>query len=72
MRRSMNAVARCRRRWKLCFASGFGLNDGQDANLRLLKRATGDMPILGPNCYGMIQRLRWCFALAGSAWVRSC
>jgi acyl-CoA synthetase (NDP forming) len=41
----------------VCFASGFGeTNDGQDANRRLLQ-AAGDMPILGPNCYGMINAL---------------
>ncbi len=41
----------------VCFASGFGeTNDGQDANHRLLK-AAGEMPILGPNCYGMINAL---------------
>ncbi|MDB4053385.1 acetate--CoA ligase family protein [Octadecabacter sp.] len=41
----------------VCFASGFGeTDDGQDANSRLLK-AAGDMPILGPNCYGMINAL---------------
>lgn len=41
----------------VCFASGFGeTDDGQDANTRLLK-AAGDMPILGPNCYGMINAL---------------
>ena len=41
----------------VCFASGFGETaDGQDANSRLLK-AAGDMPILGPNCYGMINAL---------------
>lgn len=41
----------------VCFASGFGeTEDGQDANERLLK-AAGDMPILGPNCYGMINAL---------------
>ncbi|SMX41545.1 acetate--CoA ligase family protein [Octadecabacter ascidiaceicola] len=41
----------------VCFASGFGeTDDGQDANARLLK-AAGDMPILGPNCYGMINAL---------------
>lgn len=41
----------------VCFASGFGeTEDGQDANARLLK-AAGDMPILGPNCYGMINAL---------------
>lgn len=41
----------------VCFASGFGeVGDGADANMRLLK-AAGDMPILGPNCYGMINAL---------------
>lgn len=41
----------------VCFASGFGeTDDGKDANTRLLK-AAGDMPILGPNCYGMINAL---------------
>jgi acyl-CoA synthetase (NDP forming) len=41
----------------VCFASGFGeTNDGQDANRRLLQ-AAGDMSILGPNCYGMINAL---------------
>ena len=41
----------------VCFASGYGeTSDGQDANARLLK-AAGDMPILGPNCYGMINAL---------------
>ncbi|AKS47627.1 Acyl-CoA synthetase (NDP forming) [Octadecabacter temperatus] len=41
----------------VCFASGFSeTEDGHDANARLLK-AAGDMPILGPNCYGMINAL---------------
>ncbi|MCF2871387.1 acetate--CoA ligase family protein [Octadecabacter sp. G9-8] len=41
----------------VCFASGFGeTDDGHDANARLLK-AAGNMPILGPNCYGMINAL---------------
>lgn len=41
----------------VCFASGFGeTTDGQDANTRLL-HAAGDMPILGPNCYGFINAL---------------
>jgi acyl-CoA synthetase (NDP forming) len=41
----------------VCFASGFGeTDDGQDANRRLLQ-AAGDMPFLGPNCYGMINAL---------------
>lgn len=38
----------------VCFASGFAeVEDGADLNTSLL-RAAGDMPILGPNCYGMI------------------
>ena len=38
----------------VCFASGFAeVADGADLNTALLK-AAGDMPILGPNCYGMI------------------
>ncbi|MBU2992221.1 acetate--CoA ligase family protein [Octadecabacter sp. 1_MG-2023] len=41
----------------VCFASGFGeTDDGHTANEMLLK-AAGDMPILGPNCYGMINAL---------------
>jgi len=41
----------------VCFASGFGeTDDGHEANTRLLKAAK-DMPILGPNCYGMINAL---------------
>jgi acyl-CoA synthetase (NDP forming) len=41
----------------VCFASGFGeTEDGKTANARLLA-AAGDMPILGPNCYGMINAL---------------
>ena len=41
----------------VCFASGFGeTDDGQDANKALLI-AAGSMPILGPNCYGMINAL---------------
>ncbi len=45
----------------VCFASGFseaGAEDagGGDLQARLL-RAAGDMPILGPNCYGFINAL---------------
>ncbi|WP_044042941.1 acetate--CoA ligase family protein [Octadecabacter antarcticus] len=41
----------------ICFASGFSETDGgQNANARLLK-AAANMPILGPNCYGMINAL---------------
>jgi len=38
----------------VCFASGFKETaDGQDLNDKLLT-AAGDMPILGPNCYGVL------------------
>ncbi|MDA7426802.1 acetate--CoA ligase family protein [Thalassococcus lentus] len=45
----------------VCFASGFReaageLADGADLQQALLK-AAGDMPILGPNCYGFINAL---------------
>lgn len=41
----------------VCFASGFAeVEDGQELNARLLL-AAGGMPILGPNCYGMINAL---------------
>lgn len=45
----------------ICFASGFQeaveeLPDGADVQAALLK-AAGDMPILGPNCYGLVNAL---------------
>lgn len=41
----------------VCFASGFAeVGDGAERNAALLA-AAGDMPILGPNCYGMINAL---------------
>jgi len=41
----------------VCFASGFAeVDDGGERNAALLA-AAGDMPILGPNCYGMINAL---------------
>jgi len=41
----------------VCFASGFQeTEDGTNSNARLLKAAK-NMPILGPNCYGMINAL---------------
>ncbi|MEO0745633.1 MAG: CoA-binding protein, partial [Pseudomonadota bacterium] len=45
----------------VCFASGFAeaaAEDGAAADLQAaLVRAAGDMPILGPNCYGFINAL---------------
>lgn len=45
----------------VCFASGFSeaqseISDGADLQDELLK-AAGDMPVLGPNCYGFINYL---------------
>ena len=41
----------------VAFASGFAeVDDGKDLQLDLIK-AAGDMPVLGPNCYGMINYL---------------
>ena len=41
----------------VCFAAGFAeVADGTDLNAQLLA-AAGEMPILGPNCYGFINML---------------
>lgn len=41
----------------VCFASGFGERvDGTELQLQLLS-AAGEMPILGPNCYGFVNYL---------------
>jgi acyl-CoA synthetase (NDP forming) len=41
----------------VCFAAGFAeVEDGVELNMQLLA-AAGDMPILGPNCYGFINML---------------
>ena len=45
----------------VCFASGFSEAMGEDSDGRslqgILTAAAGDMPILGPNCYGFINAL---------------
>ncbi|WP_299193551.1 acetate--CoA ligase family protein [uncultured Litoreibacter sp.] len=61
---TVGAVERLRKKGTggaVCFASGFAEAtaedaSGADAQQRLL-RAAGDMPILGPNCYGFINAL---------------
>lgn len=44
-----------------CFAAGFAEAEAEDAEAPLLQnallKAAGDMPILGPNCYGFINAL---------------
>lgn len=40
----------------ICFASGFKEADNSDLQDQLLQ-AAGDMPILGPNCYGLVNYL---------------
>jgi len=54
---AVEALSRAGAGGAVCFASGFAeVGDGQDRNGALLA-AAGDMPILGPNCYGMINAL---------------
>ncbi|MEY1557196.1 acetate--CoA ligase family protein [Yoonia sp. R2331] len=57
---TIGAVERLRRAGTggaVCFASGFDeVADGGDLHDRLLK-AAGEMPVLGPNCYGLINAL---------------
>ncbi|MEM6726978.1 MAG: acetate--CoA ligase family protein [Pseudomonadota bacterium] len=38
----------------VCFASGFSEEDGGAAHQAALLDAAGDMPFLGPNCYGLL------------------
>ena len=40
----------------ICFAAGWGETGDRDLQTRLVE-AAGDMPILGPNCYGVINYL---------------
>ncbi len=41
----------------VCFASGFGESDDGAARNAALLDAAGDMPIIGPNCYGLLNYL---------------
>ena len=45
----------------ICFASGFSESASRDSNAESrqarLQEAAGDMPVLGPNCYGLINFL---------------
>ena len=59
----VGALASMRAGGAVCFASGFretadGGSDNETADLQAqLASASGDMPILGPNCYGFINYL---------------
>ncbi len=57
----------------VCYAAGFGelgAGEGRDAEQRLVE-AAGDMALIGPNCYGLINYLDrvalWPFAHGGSS-----
>lgn len=57
----VRALARLGAGGAICFASGFSeaireLADGADLQAALIE-AAGDMPILGPNCYGFLNAL---------------
>jgi acetyl-CoA synthetase len=57
----VRALSRAGAGGAVCYASGFSeataeLNDGAELQQALLS-AAGDMPILGPNCYGLINGL---------------
>ena len=41
----------------VCFASGFAETEDGGALSRALLEASGDMPVLGPNCYGALNAL---------------
>ncbi len=42
----------------ICYASGFGETDETGQNLQqALVEAAGDMPVVGPNCYGLLNYL---------------
>lgn len=50
----VRSLSKSRAGGAVCFASGFGENaDGADLQSQLLQ-AAGQMPLLGPNCYGFV------------------
>lgn len=58
---AVERLARANAGGAVCFASGFAEADAEDPNAtsaqdRLLK-AAGELPVLGPNCYGFINAL---------------
>ena len=54
---AVSALARAGAGGAICYASGFGESDDGEALQRALVEAAGEMPILGPNCYGLLNLL---------------
>ena len=54
---AVSALARAGAGGAICYASGFRESDDGEALQRALVEAAGEMPILGPNCYGLINLL---------------
>ena len=54
----VRALARRGAGGAVCYASGFAeVGDDGEALQRALLQAAGDMPLLGPNCYGLLNHL---------------
>lgn len=53
----VRALAAIKAGGAICFASGFKEADDGDVLNRQLLEAAGEMPILGPNCYGILNTL---------------
>ena len=54
---AVSALARGGAGGAICYASGFSETDGGEPLQHALVEAAGEMPILGPNCYGLINLL---------------
>ena len=54
---AVSALARGGAGGAICYASGFSETDGGEPLQHALVEAAGEMPILGPNCYGLLNLL---------------
>ena len=54
---AVSALARAGAGGAICYASGFRESPGGEALQHALVKAAGEMPILGPNCYGLLNLL---------------
>ena len=54
---TVSALARGGAGGAICYASGFSETDGGEPLQHALVEAAGEMPIVGPNCYGLINLL---------------